>query len=76
MVLIEKLFKKKQKKSIFAYKPGKIKQPNAETQEAMYETELILEDYNQGTRLAKPYKNASEMFAAMDEEDEAEEELE
>ena len=54
--------------------PFEIRDPklNAETLSAMHETEQIIEDYANGSRIAKPFSNAREMFAAMDSEDEAE----
>ena len=49
---------------------------NAETILAIQETEDILEEYNNGTRKPRTYKNAHDMFAAMDAEDEAEDDNE
>jgi len=45
---------------------------SAETLSAMQETEQIIGEYANGTRMPKPFSNAREMFAAMDSEDEAE----
>ena len=45
---------------------------NVETLLAMQETEQIIQEYDAGSRTAKSFANAHEMFAAMDEEDEAE----
>ena len=45
--------------------------PSAETLLAMQETEQILKEYSDGSRIAKPYSSARDMFAAMDEEDAA-----
>ena len=44
---------------------------NADTLLAMQETEQIIEEYNKGSRIAKPFTNARDMFDAMDEEDRA-----
>jgi len=44
---------------------------NAEVLLAMQETEQILNDYSNGTRTSKSFSNASEMFAAIDEEDDS-----
>ena len=54
--------------------PFEIREPklNADTLSAMQETEQILEDYTNGSRVPKAFSNAREMFAAMDSEDEAE----
>jgi len=54
--------------------PFEIREPklNADTLSAMQETEQILEEYTNGSRAHKSFSNASEMFAAMDFEDEAE----
>jgi len=54
--------------------PFEIREPkvNAETLLAMQETEQIIEEYSNGSRMPKPFANAREMFAAMDLEDEAE----
>ena len=46
--------------------------PNAELREAMQESEQILKEYADGTRKSRSFKNAGEMFAAMDSEDENE----
>ena len=56
--------------------PFEIREPglNSETLSAMQETEQIIEEYENGLRTPKPFSNAGEMFAAMDLEDEAEEE--
>ena len=56
--------------------PFEIREPklNAETLLAMQETEQILEEYENGLRIPKLFSNAQEMFAAMDLEDEAEDE--
>ena len=53
--------------------PFEIREPklNAETLAAIQEAEQILEEYSNGSRTPKPFSNASEMFAAMDEEDAA-----
>ena len=55
--------------------PFEVRNPklNAETLLAMQETESILEEYNNGTRTPRAFTNARDMFAAMDAEDEAEE---
>jgi len=52
--------------------PFAIREPkiNAETLQAMQETEQILSEYANGARSAKSFANAREMFAAMDVEDE------
>jgi len=54
--------------------PFEVRNPklNAETILAMQETEDILEEYNNGTRTPQ-FANARDMFAAMDAEDETEE---
>jgi len=53
--------------------PFEVRNPklNAETILAMQETERILEDYDNGTRVQRAFTNAREMFAFMDAEDEA-----
>jgi DNA-damage-inducible protein J len=53
--------------------PFEIREPklNADTLLAMQETEQIIEDYVSGSRIPKSFSNASEMFAAMDIEDDA-----
>lgn len=55
--------------------PFEIREPklNAETLSAMQETEQIVEEYANGSRIPKSFSNAREMFTAMDLEDEAEE---
>ena len=45
---------------------------NNETLLAMQETEQIIEDYKNGSRVPKHFSSAREMFAHMDSEDEAE----
>jgi DNA-damage-inducible protein J len=54
--------------------PFEIREPklNSDTLLAIQETEQILEEYANGSRVPKPFSNASEMFAAMDLEDTAE----
>ena len=54
--------------------PFEIREPrfSAETLLAMQETERILDEYHNKTRIPKTFTNAREMFAAMDLEDEAE----
>ena len=54
--------------------PFEIREPklNADTLSAMHETELIINEYTNGSRMPKPFSNARDMFAAMDLEDEAE----
>ena len=54
--------------------PFELREPklNADTLSAMQETEQILEEYSNGSRMPKSFSNAREMFAAMDLEDEAE----
>lgn len=54
--------------------PFEIREPklNAETLSAMQETEQILEEYDNGSRMPKSFSNAHEMFAVMDSEDKAE----
>jgi DNA-damage-inducible protein J len=54
--------------------PFEIREPklNADTLLAIQETEHILEEYSNGSRVPKPFLNARDMFAAMDLEDEAE----
>ena len=56
--------------------PFEVRNPklNAETLLALQETEQILDEYNNGSRKQKTFINASEMFAAMDAEDEIENE--
>ncbi|MCL2285537.1 MAG: type II toxin-antitoxin system RelB/DinJ family antitoxin [Firmicutes bacterium] len=56
--------------------PFEIREPrlNAETLSAIQETEQILDEYSNGTRMQRSFSNARDMFAAMDAEDEAEEE--
>jgi len=51
--------------------PFEIRNPkfNSDVLQAMEETEQIIAEYANGTRKPKPYKNAREMFAAMDLED-------
>ena len=44
--------------------------PNAKTLAAITEAEQILSEYRNGTRIRRPFVSAKEMFAAMDEEDE------
>ena len=58
--------------------PFEVREPrfSAETLFAMQETEQILDEYANGSRAKKSFSNASEMFAAMDAEDEAERENE
>ena len=58
--------------------PFEIRDPvlNAETLNAILETEQILAEYNNGIRTPKSFENAHEMFSAMDLEDEAEGESE
>ena len=53
--------------------PFEIREPkfNADTLSAMQETEQIIKEYSNGSRMPKPFSNAREMFAAMDLEDEA-----
>jgi len=53
--------------------PFELREPrlNAETVLAIQETELILEEYKGGARIPRQFANAHDMFAAMDEEDEA-----
>ena len=55
--------------------PFEIRDPklNSETLSAIQETEQIIEEYANGVRTSKSFSNAREMFAAMDSEDEAEE---
>ena len=45
------------------------KQPNADLLLSVAESEKIIDDYKRGAKNRKPYKSASEMFAAMDLED-------
>ena len=45
---------------------------NADTLLAIQETEQIIKDYSDGSRIPRPFSNAREMFTAMDLEDEAE----
>ena len=45
---------------------------NADTLLAIQETEQIIKEYSDGSRIPRPFSNAREMFAAMDLEDEAE----
>ena len=54
--------------------PFEVREPklNSDTLLAMQETERILEEYSNGSRIPKSFSNAREMFAAMDSEDEAE----
>ena len=54
--------------------PFEIRNPklSSETLLAMQETEQILDEYSNGSRVPKSFTNAREMFAAMDAEDEAE----
>ena len=56
--------------------PFEIREPklNVDVLAAMQETEQILEEYNNNARTPKSFSNARDMFAAMDFEDEAEEE--
>ena len=53
--------------------PFEIRDPkyNAETLMAIQETEQIIKDYKNGSRVPRAFSNAREMFAAMDSEDEA-----
>ena len=53
--------------------PFEIREPklNADTLAAIQETEQIVEEYSNGSRMPKSFTNAREMFAAMDLEDEA-----
>jgi DNA-damage-inducible protein J len=52
--------------------PFEVRNPklNAYTALAIQETEQILAEYDVGSRTAKPFSSAREMFAAMDAEDE------
>ena len=54
--------------------PFKIREPKLRTNTllAIRETEKILEEYSNGSRIPRSFSNAREMFAAMDLEDEAE----
>lgn len=54
--------------------PFKVRNPrlSAETILAIQETEQLFKEYDNGTRLLRPFANACDMFAAMDAEDEAE----
>ena len=54
--------------------PFEIREPklNTNTLLAIQETEQIIKDYNNGSRIPRPFTNAREMFTAMDLEDEAE----
>ena len=54
--------------------PFEIREPNLkhETLSAIQETEQIISEYENGSRPPKSFTNAKEMFAAMDAEDEAE----
>ncbi|MCL2199114.1 MAG: type II toxin-antitoxin system RelB/DinJ family antitoxin [Defluviitaleaceae bacterium] len=52
--------------------PFELRHPNNNLLAAMEETEQIINDYTSGKRKPKPFATAREMFAAMDEEDEAE----
>ena len=54
--------------------PFEIRNPRINTQTvlAMQETEQIIDEYNNGTRTPKIFKNARDLFAAMDAEDDAE----
>ena len=54
--------------------PFEIREPNLkpETLSAIQETEQIISAYENGSRPPKNFANAKEMFAAMDAEDEAE----
>ena len=54
--------------------PFEVREPklNAETLLAIQETEQIISEYKEGARTPKPFVNAHEMFAAMDLEDESE----
>ena len=56
--------------------PFEIREPrlNYETLSAIQEAEQITAEYSNNTRMAKPFSNAREMFAAMDLEDEADNE--
>ena len=51
--------------------PFEVRSPklNDQTALAIQETEQILDEYNNGIRTPKTFKNAKEMFAAMDAED-------
>jgi DNA-damage-inducible protein J len=49
--------------------------PNARLRAAIEEAEQIAADIKAGRRERRPFANAAEMFAAMDAEDEAEENL-
>jgi len=55
--------------------PFEVRNPklNADTILAMQETEQILEEYGNGTRIPRTFTNARDMFAEMDAEDKAEE---
>jgi DNA-damage-inducible protein J len=54
--------------------PFEIREPkfNTEIVKAIFETEQIIKDYDNGSRLPKAISNAYELFLAMDMEDEAE----
>jgi DNA-damage-inducible protein J len=54
--------------------PFEIRNPklNTQTISAIQETEQILADYNNGVRIPRTFKDARDMFAAMDAEDIAE----
>ena len=54
--------------------PFEIREPKfkSDTLLAIQETEQILEDYSNGSRIPTSFSNAREMFEAMDLEDEAE----
>jgi len=54
--------------------PFEIREPklNSDTLLAIQETEQILEEYSDGSRMSRTFSNAHEMFEAMDLEDEAE----
>jgi DNA-damage-inducible protein J len=54
--------------------PFEIREPklSSDTLLAIQETEQIIDEYSNGSRIPKPFSNAHEMFAAMDLEDEAE----
>ena len=54
--------------------PFEVRDPvlNAKTLSAIQETEQIIEDYLNGSRIITPFINARDMFSAMDLEDSAE----